>query len=72
MITDGLLEQQNLGGETYSIDRVSNILQSLADKSVEEINDRLFDDFETFRDSHHLNDDVTYGIIKFAEQEVVL
>ena len=39
---------------------------------VEEINDRLIDDFETFRGSHHLNDDVTYGIMKFAEQEVVL
>jgi phosphoserine phosphatase RsbU/P len=72
MITDGLVEQENVDGETYSIERVSELLRGLADKPVEEINDRLSDDFETFRGNHHLNDDVTYGIIKFAEQEVVL
>lgn len=72
VITDGLIEQENMAGETYEIKRVSAILEKTSDLPVESINDALIEDFERFRGNHHLNDDVTYGIVKFTPQEVVL
>lgn len=72
IVTDGLLEQENREGEVYSIDRVAAIMERRAESPVEVINEMLIDDFESFRGSHHLNDDVTYGIMKFVEQDVTL
>lgn len=71
-VTDGLLEQVDVQGNIYSIDRVANLLRKLADEPVESISDRIIDDFDTFRGSHHLTDDVTYAIMKFGNQEVTL
>jgi len=72
LLTDGLVEQQNRDGDTYSIDRAAEVIVSHASRGVEEINDRLIDDFERFRGSHHLTDDVTYSIMKFVPQEITL
>jgi sigma-B regulation protein RsbU (phosphoserine phosphatase) len=72
VVTDGLLEQESESGDVYSLDRVVEILRKHENQAVEILNDRIIDDFETFRGSHHLNDDVTYAIMKFRKQEVVL
>ena len=72
VVTDGLLEQQNAEGEVYSLDRVTQILQRREGQPVEMTNDALVEDFEEFRGNHHLNDDVTYAIMRFVEQEVTL
>jgi sigma-B regulation protein RsbU (phosphoserine phosphatase) len=71
-VTDGLLEQKNVAGEEYSIERVGRLLQRHASRPVEVLSDRIIDDFESFRGNHHLTDDVTYGIMKFGNQEVTL
>lgn len=71
-ITDGLIEQENPAGETFEIERVAQIIRAKADLPVEAINDAIIDAFERFRGSHHLNDDVTYGIMKFVPQAVTL
>lgn len=72
IVTDGLLEQENAEGGVYSIERVADILEKRAGNPVETINEMMIDDFETFRGNHHLNDDVTYAIMKFVAQEVTL
>lgn len=72
VVTDGLLEQQSKNQDVYSLDRVINLLRDHKEKAVEVLNDRIIDDFETFRGGHHLQDDVTYALLKFREQEVVL
>ncbi len=72
VVTDGLLEQKNIRGNEYSIDRVSRVLEKESESPVEVINDRIIADFESFRGTHHLTDDVTYGIMKFGNQEVTL
>ena len=71
-VTDGLLEQKNSSGDEYSIERVSALLKKQAERPVEVINDAIIADFESFRGNHHLTDDVTYGIMKFGNQEVTL
>lgn len=72
VLTDGLVEQENADGEVYQLERVAATLKRTADKPVEAINDAIQDDFQRFRGSQHLNDDVTYGIVKFVPQEVRL
>lgn len=72
IVTDGLLEQENSEGGVYSIDRVAAILEKRAKSPVEVVSEMMIDDFETFRGNHHLNDDVTYAIMRFVAQDVTL
>lgn len=72
IVTDGLLEQESGRGEVFSLESVVEILIAHHQKPVEAINDRIISEFEDFRGNHHLNDDVTYIMVKFREQDVVL
>jgi len=72
VVTDGLLEQESENLEVYSLERVIELMRNHHEKAVEVINDRIIDDFETFRGAHHLNDDVTYVLVKFRKQEIIL
>lgn len=72
VVTDGLLEQESESQEIFSLERVSSILSTHHEKPVESINDRIISEFEEFRGNHHLNDDVTYIMVKFREQDVRL
>jgi sigma-B regulation protein RsbU (phosphoserine phosphatase) len=72
LLTDGLIEQTNPMGDLYSMDRVAGLLKQHTGAPVEEISDRLLDDFTTFRSGHHLTDDVSFAMMRFVEQELTL
>lgn len=72
LLTDGLIEQGNTDGEVYSLERVAGLLRAHAGAPVEEIADRLMSDFNGFRGRHHLNDDVSFALMRFVEQELTL
>jgi sigma-B regulation protein RsbU (phosphoserine phosphatase) len=72
LLTDGLTEQENEDGEPYSIDRVASILREHHGVPVETTCDRLLTDFHSFRGHHALGDDVTFALLRFVRQEVML
>jgi sigma-B regulation protein RsbU (phosphoserine phosphatase) len=72
LLTDGLIEQRNAEGLEYSSSRVASVIRGNSDSPVETIADRLIADFEAFKGRLHLHDDMTFGIMKFATQEVIL
>ena len=71
IFTDGLFDQENNKKENYSLSRMSKILQKNQNKDVEVIRDLLLNDFALFRENRHLDDDVTFAIIKFKEQNLI-
>jgi sigma-B regulation protein RsbU (phosphoserine phosphatase) len=72
LLTDGLTEQENIAGDTYGLDNVVRVFGANKSEPVENISDFLRDDFRQFRGRRNLADDVTYAIMRFADQEVVL
>lgn len=72
LLTDGLIEQPDADGSEYSVERVASVIGDNSGTPVETIADRLIADFERFRGRRHLHDDMTFGIMKFAPQEVTL
>ena len=72
LTTDGLMEQANLSGEEYGIERAARVFADHGSQPVEIISDRLAQDFNQFRGKHPLGDDVTWTVMRFAPQEVVL
>jgi sigma-B regulation protein RsbU (phosphoserine phosphatase) len=72
ILTDGLIEQESMDGKIYSFKRISSILKTNSEKPVEYIRDAILTDFNSFKGSHHLNDDVTFALIKFIDQDVTL
>lgn len=72
MITDGLTEQTDMSGETYSLERVARIMRERSEDPVELLAAQLTKDFHAFRGKSSLNDDVTFILMRFAPQEVRL
>lgn len=72
VITDGLIEQENLNGEVYSIKRIASIFDENRGEGVELISDRLLQDFNRFRGKRPLTDDVSWSLMRFVEQEITL
>lgn len=72
LITDGLIEQPNEQDETYSLKRVSDILKKYESDPVESVSDRIFKDFNRFRGRRPLGDDITWALMRFNEQTVIL
>ncbi len=72
LLTDGMTEQENEEGSEYSIDRVSAILRESPERPVEATCDKLLKDFAAFRGNHHLNDDVTFALMRFVQQAIRL
>ena len=72
LLTDGLTEQENDEGEPYSIDRIAGVLREHHGVPVEATCDRLLADFHSFRGHHALGDDVTFALMRFVRQEVLL
>ena len=72
ILTDGLIEQENMVGKVYSFKRISSVLKTCSEKPVEHIRDSILKDFNSHKGSHHLNDDVTFAVIKFIKQDVTL
>lgn len=72
LVTDGLLEQQNERGEVFPFSIVTGLFEEEGDRPVEAIAGRLDREFNAFRGSRHLGDDVTSMLLRFVEQEVTL
>ena len=72
LITDGLIEQQNLAGEEYTLSRIGEVFAREAQYPVEVLSDRLFEDFTRFRGRRPLTDDVTWALMRFAKQTITL
>ncbi|MCB0336815.1 MAG: serine/threonine-protein phosphatase, partial [Bdellovibrionales bacterium] len=63
--TDVLPESQNMSGQTYDYERMSNVLlRSAEDASSAEILRSILEDFDEFRDGRILKDDLTSIVIK--------
>lgn len=72
VITDGLIEQENERGEEYTMNDVTGVFRDFAQMPVEVISDRLLDDFNRFRGTRSLTDDVSWALMRFTEQDVTL
>ncbi len=72
VITDGLIEQENLSGDVYSLKAIASVFDQYSDQGVEMISDRLTQDFERFRGRRPLADDVSWALMRFVEQEITL
>jgi sigma-B regulation protein RsbU (phosphoserine phosphatase) len=72
LLTDGMIEQDNNAGEVYTIEQIAQVLRKNMSMPVESVGESLLKDFEGFRGQHHLNDDVTFALMKFAPQDVTL
>ena len=72
VITDGLIEQANLEGDAYSLSRIAALFGGHQSAPVETISDRLLEDFNRFRGRRPLGDDVTWALMRFARQTVIL
>lgn len=59
LFTDGLFEQTNLQGKTYSLKRIEELARRHARSGLKSLRVRLFEDFHHFRESAPLKDDVT-------------
>jgi sigma-B regulation protein RsbU (phosphoserine phosphatase) len=72
LMTDGLIEQENMEKQVYNMERVETILSANPGAAVEVLHDLITRDFKKFRADQILNDDVSMTLIRFAEQEVVI
>ncbi len=72
LLTDGMTEQDNNNGDLYTVERIAAVLRKNMSLPVESAGDNLLKDFERFRGQHHLNDDVTFALMKFVHQAVTL
>ena len=68
LFTDGLIESQNMHGESYGFDRLLALLQKLIheqeDLTEKALTDHIVKDFDRFRGSVACEDDVTIFCIK--------
>jgi len=65
VFTDGLSEASNMRNEMYGFDRAAKVmLESQPAASSAEVLQKIFDDFESFRDGRLLKDDVTAIVLK--------
>ena len=65
--TDGLLEQENLEGALYTPERIQSILRKNHHRQLDDLHAALIQDFDRFRGTAHLHDDVTYVLLKYFE-----
>src|SRR6056297_1187410 len=71
LVTDGLTEQQNESGEEYPIKRLYHILTEYSQESLEELRERILDDFHSFKEDDPYHDDVTFMLIRYPHEEVL-
>lgn len=63
--TDGITEANNFKKEEYGYDRLKDIVEKNAEKSIAEIRESLISDVYKFTEETDLNDDYTAVFIKF-------
>jgi phosphoserine phosphatase RsbU/P len=70
--TDGLVDQENSERETYDIGRIGKIISGNYELPVEQLKELVLHDFSVFRGDRYFNDDITFSLVKFDDQSVVL
>ncbi len=65
LYTDGIIEARNSQKEEFGMDRLAAVLQEHAEKSAEEIKDKLMEAVYTFCEGTHVDDDYSLVIVKF-------
>lgn len=63
--TDGLTDRRATTGEFYSLDRVAAILEQSANATLDELNQRLFDDVSNFATTEEFRDDIAFVVARF-------
>lgn len=69
LLTDGLIEQLGRQNKEYSIKQVEKIISECSNSPLEEIRDEIVDDFNAFRGTKQLHDDLTFVMIKYLIPE---
>ena len=62
--TDGVTELMNMAKLQFGEERIKNIIKENADKSVEEIKEKILQTFRRFRADAPVNDDLTLILLK--------
>lgn len=65
LYTDGLTEAENLRGEMYSYERLTELIKKTAPLSAEEVKAEILRDFHEYIGSAPVEDDVTLMVIDF-------
>ncbi len=65
LLTDGLIEQAGIRNKAYSIKRVEKIISEHPNSPLEEIRDNIVTDFNTFRGTKQLQDDLTFVLLQY-------
>lgn len=65
IITDGIIEQLNPGGEQYGIKRLAGKIQEFRHKGLKRIKDELFADIAGFRGREVQHDDMTMILLEY-------
>ena len=64
LLSDGLPEAENSSGELYDYERVVKLINENANKSAEEIKNKLIGEVDIWLDGNVPEDDVTFVVIK--------
>ena len=64
ILTDGIKEAENPGGEMFGNERLLDAIRNTADKSAKEIIDGIFESLNQFRHPRKADDDETLVVIK--------
>jgi len=64
LMTDGIIEQVNSSGENYGLGRVKKVLDLNRALPLEELRQKLLDDFHGFRTGSPLHDDITFLLLR--------
>ncbi len=62
--TDGIWETQNMAGEMFGTERVTELLIRHADSSANSIAEQLITELNNFRGGHSQDDDITLMVVK--------
>ena len=68
-LTDGLVEQKNPNGHFYDMERMEDLVKVNHEDALEDIRDRILEDFEYFRQDTPYHDDMTFLLIRYPLPE---
>lgn len=72
IFSDGIVDQENEQREKYPFRQLRHIFNKHCHDRVEDIGDTINRDFAKFKGPNQLTDDVTFCLIKFIDQSMIL
>ncbi|RME93855.1 MAG: tetratricopeptide repeat protein [Candidatus Hydrogenedentota bacterium] len=64
LMTDGIIEHKNEDGEEFGMERIEEIILSNADKSPQEIQEAVLENFQKFKGESKNQDDLTFFVLE--------